>query len=106
MRIAWEEQFGPVLPIITCDSIEKMIELHNRSQYGLGGSIFTADVAKAKEIAKQLQTGVIQINAKSERYPDNFPFLGIKESGLGIQGIRWSIEAMTRVKSTVDNKVN
>lgn len=104
MRIAWEEQFGPVLPIIICDTVDEMIDLHNQSQYGLGGSIFTADTVKAKEIAKQLQTGVIQINAKSERYPDNFPFLGVKESGLGVQGIRWSIEAMTRVKSTVDNK--
>ncbi|HRY59767.1 MAG TPA: aldehyde dehydrogenase family protein [Patescibacteria group bacterium] len=105
MRIAWEEQFGPVLPIIICESVEEMIELHNQSQYGLGGSIFTSDLAKAKEIAERLQTGVIQINAKSERYPDNFPFLGIKESGLGIQGIRWSIQAMMRDKSIVDNKL-
>jgi len=104
MRIAWEEQFGPVLPIIPCDSVEQMIEIHNKSQYGLGGSIFTSDVEKAKEIAKQLQAGVIQINKKSERYPDNFPFLGIKDSGLGIQGVKWSIEAMSRAKSIVENK--
>lgn len=105
MRLAWEEQFGPVLPIISCDSLEQMIELHNKSRYGLGGSIFTRDTSLAKEIAKRLQTGVIQINAKSERYPDNFPFLGIKDSGLGIQGVRWSIEAMMRIKSVVENKV-
>uniref|UniRef100_A0A7C4R493 Aldehyde dehydrogenase family protein n=1 Tax=candidate division CPR3 bacterium TaxID=2268181 RepID=A0A7C4R493_UNCC3 len=104
MRIAWEEQFGPVLPIITCGSVEEMIELHNKSQYGLGGSIFTSDIEKAKEIATKLQTGVVQINAKSERYPDNFPFLGVKDSGLGTQGIRWSIEAMMRLKSVVENK--
>jgi glyceraldehyde-3-phosphate dehydrogenase (NADP+) len=104
MRIAWEEQFGPVLPIISCDSVEQMIEIHNRSQYGLGGSIFTTDIEMAREIAKQLQTGVININKKSERYPDNFPFLGIKDSGLGTQGIRWSIEAMSRIKSVVENK--
>ncbi|MDD5731807.1 MAG: aldehyde dehydrogenase family protein [Patescibacteria group bacterium] len=104
MRIAWEEQFGPVLPIISCDNVEQMIEIHNRSQYGLGGSIFTTNIEKAKEIAKQLQTGVIQINKKSERYPDNFPFLGVKDSGLGTQGVRWSIIAMMRIKSIVDNK--
>jgi len=104
MRIAWEEQFGPVLPIISCDNIEQMIEIHNKSQYGLGGSIFTADIEKAKEIAKKLQTGVIQINKKSERYPDNFPFLGVKDSGLGTQGVHWSIEAMSRIKSVVENK--
>jgi len=104
MRIAWEEQFGPVLPIISCDSIEQMIEIHNKSQYGLGGSIFTTDIEKAKEIAKRLEIGVININKKSERYPDNFPFLGVKDSGLGVQGIKWSIEAMMRIKSIVENK--
>jgi len=104
MRIAWEEQFGPVLPIISCDSVEQMIELHNKSEYGLGGSIFTSNIELAKDIAKELQTGVIQINAKSERYPDNFPFLGIKDSGLGVQGIRWSIESMMKIKSVVENK--
>jgi len=104
MRIAWEEQFGPVLPIISCDDVAQMTEIHNKSQYGLGGSIFTSDLEKAHEIAKQLQTGVININKKSERYPDNFPFLGVKDSGLGTQGVRWSIEAMTKIKSVVDNK--
>jgi len=104
MRIAWEEQFGPVLPIIACDGIEQMIELHNRSQYGLGGSIFTTDIEKGKEVAKKLQAGVIQINGKSERYPDNFPFLGVKDSGLSVQGVRWSIKSMMRLKSIVENK--
>jgi glyceraldehyde-3-phosphate dehydrogenase (NADP+) len=104
MRIAWEEQFGPVLPIIICSDINEMIELHNQSQYGLGASIFTKDMGLANEIARKLQVGVVQINAKSERYPDNFPFLGVKDSGLGTQGIRWSIEAMSKIKSIVDNK--
>jgi len=104
MRIAWEEQFGPVLPIIICDSKEEMIGLHNRSQYGLGASVFSKDIGKAHEIARQLEAGVIQINNKSERYPDSFPFLGVKDSGLGTQGIRWSLESMSRLKSIVDNK--
>lgn len=104
MRIAWEEQFGPVLPIISCDNLEQMIEIHNKSQYGLGGSIFTTNIEQAHEIAKRLETGVININKKSERYPDNFPFLGVKDSGLGTQGVRWSIESMTKIKSVVENK--
>ncbi|MBI2448169.1 aldehyde dehydrogenase family protein [Candidatus Microgenomates bacterium] len=104
MRIAWEEQFAPVLPIISCKDEEEMISLHNQSQYGLGASIFTEDKAKAYEVALRLEAGVVQINAKSERFPDSFPFLGVKDSGLGTQGIRWSIEAMTRIKSVVENK--
>lgn len=104
MRLAWEEQFAPILPIIVCQDETEMIQLHNRSQYGLGASIFTSDMALADRIATQLDAGVIQINAKSERYPDHFPFLGIKDSGLGVQGIRWSLEAMSRIKSVVVNK--
>ncbi len=104
MRIAWEEQFAPVLPIIVCEDIDEMVETHNKSEYGLGGSVFSQDLDKAHEIAKRLEAGVIQINKKSERFPDSFPFLGIKDSGLGVQGIRWSIEAMSRIKSIVDNK--
>ncbi len=104
MRIAWEEQFAPILPIIICKDEEEMIQLHNKSQYGLGASIFTENKVKAHEVALQLEAGVIQINAKSERFPDSFPFLGVKDSGLGTQGIRWSIEAMSRIKSVVENK--
>ncbi|MFA7309139.1 MAG: aldehyde dehydrogenase family protein [Patescibacteria group bacterium] len=104
MRIAWEEQFAPILPIITCESEEQMIILHNQSQYGLGVSIFTQNIEQAREIAGKLQAGVIQINAKSERYPDHFPFLGVKDSGLGVQGIAWSMQAVSRVKSVVYNK--
>jgi len=103
MRIAWEEQFAPILPIITCEDEEEMIEIHNKSEYGLGGSVFSQNLEKAREIARRLETGVVQINHKSERFPDSFPFLGIKDSGLGVQGIKWSIEAMSRIKSIVDN---
>ena len=43
------------------------------------------------------------MNNKTERGPDHFPFLGVKNSGVGVQGIRYSVEAMTRVKATVIN---
>ena len=43
------------------------------------------------------------MNNKTERGPDHFPFLGVKNSGVGVQGIKYSIEAMTRVKATVIN---
>jgi len=45
--------------------------------------------------------GAVQINNKSERGPDHFPFSGVKASGMGTQGIKYSIEAMTRLKSIV-----
>lgn len=101
MRIAWEEPFGPVLPIIRVNSIEEALEIANLSEYGLQSSVFTKDINLAFEIAEKLEVGTVQINNKTERGPDNLPFLGIKDSGIGVQGISYSIEAMTRIKSTV-----
>ncbi len=101
MDIAWEEPFGPVLPIIRVSSIEETLELCNQSEYGLQSSIFTKNYPLAFEFASKLEVGTVHINAKTQRGPDNFPFLGIKGSGAGVQGIKYSIEAMTKVKSVV-----
>lgn len=103
MRLAWEEPFGPVLPIIRVDDIEEAIKIANKSEYGLQSSVFTENVNDAFYIADKLEVGTVQINNKTERGPDHFPFLGIKNSGVGVQGIRYSIEAMTRLKATVIN---
>ena len=103
MRIAWEEPFGPVLPIIRVDSQEEAIEIANASEYGLQASVFTQNLDKALTIARKLETGSIQINGRTERGPDHLPFIGIKKSGLGIQGVRRSIESMTREKVMILN---
>ena len=103
MRIAWEEPFGPVLPIIRVDSQEEAIEIANASEYGLQASVFTQNLDKALTIARKLETGSIQINGRTERGPDHLPFIGIKKSGLGIQGVRRSIESMTREKVIILN---
>lgn len=103
MRIAWEEPFGPVLPIIRVRSIDEAINIANKSKYGLQSSVFTNNINHAFKISERLEVGTVQINNKSERSPDHFPFLGVKSSGLGTQGIKYSIEAMTRPKVTVLN---
>ncbi len=101
MKLAWEEPFGPVLPIIRVTSVEEAIQICNQSEFGLQSSVFTNDFPKAFEIAEKLEVGTVHINNKTQRGPDNFPFLGVKGSGAGVQGIRYSIEAMTQVKSIV-----
>lgn len=103
MRIAWEEPFGPVLPIIRVKDIEEAIQIANASEYGLQSSIFTRNMDDAFYIANKLEVGTVQINNKPERGPDHFPFQGVKASGIGTQGIRYSIEAMTRHKAVVLN---
>ena len=101
MKVSFEEPFGPVLPIITVANVDEAIEIANMSNYGLQSAIFTKDITKAFEIAKKLEVGTVHINNKTQRGPDNFPFLGIKDSGIGVQGIRYSILSMTRLKNIV-----
>jgi glyceraldehyde-3-phosphate dehydrogenase (NADP+) len=103
MDIAWEEPFGPVLPIIRVKGETEAVELANASEYGLQASVFTKNVEKAMKIGAELEVGSVQFNAKTERGPDHFPFIGVKNSGLGVQGVRRSIESMTRDKVFVLN---
>ena len=106
MRLAWEEPFGPVLPFIRVSSVEEAIKISNESEFGLQGAVFTQDYPRAFAIAEQLEVGTVHINNKTQRGTDNFPFLGVKGSGAGTQGVKYSIEAMTRVKSTVFDIAN
>ena len=103
MRLAWEEPFGPVLPVLRVTSLDEAIDIANRSEYGLQTSVFTKDIDDAFYVASRLEVGTVQINNKTERGPDHFPFLGVKSSGMGTQGIRYSIEAMSRPKAIVLN---
>ena len=105
MRLAWEEPFGPVLPIIRVKDKDEAIEIANKSEYGLQSAVFTENINDAFYIADKLEVGTVQVNNKTERGPDHFPFLGVKASGIGTQGIRYSIESMSRPKATVINLV-
>ncbi|AGM25960.1 glyceraldehyde-3-phosphate dehydrogenase [Spiroplasma syrphidicola EA-1] len=103
MKLAWEEPFGPVLPVIRCKSLAEMVKIANDSNFALQASIFTNNLDHAFLIAEQLETGTVNINSKSQRGPDSFPFLGIKDSGQGVQGIRETINSVTRLKGLVIN---
>ena len=103
MRLAWEEPFGPVLPIVRVKDIHEAVDIANRSEYGLQSSVFTKNIHDAFFIANRLEVGTVQINNKTERGPDHFPFLGVKASGMGTQGVKYAIEAMTRPKAIVFN---
>ena len=103
MDIAWIEPFGPVLPVIRLKTDEEILKVANDSEYGLQSSVFTKNIDRAFYFANKLEVGTVHINNKTQRGPDNFPFLGIKNSGTGVQGIRQSILSMTKVKNIVLN---
>lgn len=79
-----EEQFGPVLPIIRYSDIDGVIARANDNPNGLGGSVWSKNTAKAKEIALQLECGSAWINKHGAIQP-NAPFGGVKGSGFGVE---------------------
>ena len=79
-----KEQFGPVLPIIRYHQIEEAIEKANDNPNGLGGSVWSQDIEKAKEIANRMECGSVWINKHGMIQP-NAPFGGVKRSGFGVE---------------------
>lgn len=103
MDIAWVEPFAPVLPVMRVANAAEAVRIANESEYGLQAAIFARDINAAMLLALRLEVGTVQINGRTARGPDHFPFLGAKSSGMGTQGVRYTIEAMTRLKSMVFN---
>jgi glyceraldehyde-3-phosphate dehydrogenase (NADP+) len=104
MPVIAKETFGPVICFVTVQSLAEAVTIINKSMYGLQASVFTKDEGAGMVFAKQLRVGTVQINGSPQRGPDHFPFLGIKNSGVGVQGVRYSLEAMSRLKPVVINK--
>ncbi len=83
MRIAQEEIFGPVISLIEVASFEEAIEVNNGVIYGLSSSIFTADVNRAFKAQRDLDTGIVYINAGTTGAEIHLPFGGTKGTGNG-----------------------
>ncbi len=86
MRIASEETFGPVAPIISFSSEEEVIAAANNTLYGLAAYVFTNDISRATRVTDALQAGMIAINSNTLTTGPQGPFGGIKESGMGREG--------------------
>lgn len=79
-----EEQFGPILPVIPFDDVEDVIARANRSDYGLGGSVWSKDVVRAAQIAGRIESGQVWVNQHVAIGP-HIPMAGFKSSGLGVE---------------------
>lgn len=104
MPIIAKETFGPVVSFVDVASFDEAMAIINRSAYGLQASVFTRDEGSGLVFAKKLNVGSVQVNGSPQRGPDHFPFLGVKRSGVGVQGVRYSLEAMSRLRPIVLNK--
>jgi len=97
MRIAREEIFGPVLSVLPFSDTDEAIRIANESTYGLGGAVYTADLAKGLEVAKRIRTGTISVNGAVSLL--HTPFGGFKESGIGREGGRWGILEYSEIQT-------
>jgi aldehyde dehydrogenase (NAD+) len=83
MRVAQEEIFGPVVSIIPVDSLDVAIDVVNGVQYGLSAAIFTQDVNNAFRAMRDINTGILYVNAGTTGAEIHLPFGGTKSTGNG-----------------------
>jgi acyl-CoA reductase-like NAD-dependent aldehyde dehydrogenase len=94
-RLVDEEQFGPVLPIIKYSNVEDAITSANRLDAGLGASVWSFDIEKAKQVAGRIQAGTVWINQHGMIHP-MVPFGGAKGSGYGVEFGLEGLKSVTR----------
>ncbi len=99
-RMATEEVFGPALPIFVVKDLDEAIEKANASKYGLGSSIFTRDLAKARVAAERIDAGYTWVNAIQVAH-DELPFGGVKQSGFGKEHGLEALDGYLERKSVV-----
>lgn len=105
MKIVQEEIFGPVLSILTYDSIEEAVRRANATEMGLAAGVFTSNLNLAHRIIDQLQAGITWVNSWGES-PAEMSVGGWKQSGVGVENGRRGIEAWVRNKSTLVDMSN
>ena len=89
-RTATEEIFGPVVTLHQFRTDEEAIEIANCTDYGLAGSVWTGDTKRGKLVAEKIETGMVWVNTWLHR-DLRVPFGGVKDSGVGREGGRWSL---------------
>lgn len=98
MKVVCEETFAPIVSVIPFETEEEVIEMANDSMFGLQAGVFTSDINRAMRVAEGLETGGVWINETSTYRQDNYPYGGVKLSGVGKEGVKYAIDDMTEIK--------
>ena len=99
--IAQDELFGPAIAVSSATSAAHAIELANSTAYGLGAGVFTKNIDFALQSAREIEAGIVHINWTPLWRADLMPYGGLKESGIGKEGVRSTVEEMTEVKTVI-----
>ena len=97
-RIYDRELFGPAMVIEPFDDFDRALEIMNDSRYGLQAGLFVRDIGKIRKAWDRLEVGGVIINDVPSFRVDHMPYGGVKDSGLGREGIRYAIEDMTEIR--------
>ena len=95
------EVFGPVFPVIAFDTEAEAAEIVNQSKYGLMSAVMTKDISRGLKLAKQIEAGGVVINGSTLYRTADQPFGGYKMSGIGREGISYTLEEMSQEKTIV-----
>lgn len=98
MRIAKEETFGPVAPLMTFATVDEAIRIANETEFGLTAAVFTESLDDAWYVAGELRHGTVHINESTNSWDQLAPFGGMKKSGSGRELSTWIIDALTETK--------
>jgi succinate-semialdehyde dehydrogenase/glutarate-semialdehyde dehydrogenase/succinyl-CoA reductase len=98
MSVMREEVFGPVAPIAVVEDADEAVMLANDSEFGLGASVWTQDLALAEKLCRQIESGVVTVNNVVASDP-RVPFGGVKKSGVGRELGRYGLLEFTNVKT-------
>jgi acyl-CoA reductase-like NAD-dependent aldehyde dehydrogenase len=97
-RLVQEEPFGPILPVVSFSDVEDALEKANAVSVGLGGSVWSSDVAVAQKLASRLECGTAWVNNHAMIQPDA-PFGGVKQSGVGVEFGRYGLVEYTNIQT-------
>jgi glyceraldehyde-3-phosphate dehydrogenase (NADP+) len=100
-QVCSNEAFAPLVVLFTFSDFDEAIAEVNDSAYGLQTGVFTNDLSHAWQAFNELEVGGVVMNDISSYRVDHMPYGGVKDSGLGREGLRWSIEDMTELKLMV-----
>lgn len=103
MKVCSEEIFAPVVTILPYATWDEAIAIANDSQFGLQGGIFTNDMRLIMDAWERLEVGGLQVNDVSTFRVDHMPYGGVKASGFGREGVRYTIQEMTEPRQLVIN---
>jgi len=103
MKVSCQEVFGPVVTVTPYVKFEDALAGINDSPYGLQAGVFTRDIKKAFQSYRELDVGTVLINEIPTFRADHMPYGGVKDSGLGREGLRYAIDEMTEIKLLVLN---